>query len=115
MLHLPVAFVEELVEQLVQQRYIEQRPIYFLAATYLNAQGGKDPKAKKLPRNRAYTPEELMAPWDVPESLRPLRFTPPEARAILAAIPHMQGANWVFQALINRLLPLDELERQAQG
>ncbi|BDP44843.1 hypothetical protein DAETH_48120 (plasmid) [Deinococcus aetherius] len=88
-------------------------PVYQFIATYLNSHGGKDPNAKKLPQSRVYTPEELMRPWALPDSLTPFRFNQGEARAVLDALPHLRGANWVFQALIHRIMPLDEIERAA--
>lgn len=111
MLPLPVAMVEALVEEGITLRYIEHRPLYQLLATYLNGHGGKDPKAKKLPKNRQYVPEELMPPQYVPPELRPLRFTESEALAILDALPHLKnGGNWVLQAIVNRVQPLDQIQ-----
>lgn len=109
-----MVFVEEMVGEARALRYQEHRPTYQLLATWLNSHGGKDPSAKKLPPGRAYSPEELMPPWDLPPELVPLRFTKDEAQAILDAIPHLKGANWVFQALVNRVMPLAEIERAAR-
>lgn len=118
MLDLSVQWVEDLVEDIPERRYRENRPVYQLLATWLNANGGKNPNAKRLDTARAFTAEELMQPWELPTERRPrsaLVFTPGEAQAILAAIPHLKGANWVFQALKNRVMPLDEIERHARG
>lgn len=112
---MPVALVEEAVEEARTLRYMDALPVYQLIATYLNANGGKNPDAKKLPQNRAYTPEELMRPWELPDALTPFRFTPGEARAVLDALRHLRGANWVFQALIHKIMPLAEIERAAGG
>ena len=114
MLALSVIEVEEFTEEGRALRYIEHLPIYQLIATYLNANGGKDPKAKKLPANRAFVPEGVMRPWAIPAHLQPLRFTAGEAQAILDALPHLKGGgNWVFQALVNRVMPLGEIRRAA--
>lgn len=87
--------------------------MYQALATYLNGHGGKNPKAKKLPRAQVYTAEELMPDFLLPPDLRPFQFTQAEARAILDALPHLRGANWAFQALINRVMPLADIERAA--
>ncbi|MVN88292.1 hypothetical protein GO986_16220 [Deinococcus sp. HMF7620] len=115
MLTLPIALVEALAEEAVTLRYIEHLPLHQVLATWLNAQGGKDPKAKKLPRGRAYSAHDLMSDLYLPAELRPFRFTPGEAQAILGALPHLSpGGSWVLQALVNRVLPLDQIQAQAE-
>jgi hypothetical protein len=55
-----------------------------------------------------------MPPHLIPDDLRPFRFTPGEAQAILDALPHLKpGGNWVFQALVNKIMPLDEIKANA--
>lgn len=96
---------------------MQHRPLYQLLATYLNGHGGKkvDPEAKKIPPHQLYSPEDLMPPNLVPPELRPFRFTPGEAQAILDAIPHLHsGGNWAWMAIVNRLMPHEELKRQAK-
>lgn len=111
---MPSGYVEELCERVREMRYLEHRPTYDLLATWLNANGGKDPDAKKIPRNRQFTAEELMPPAYLPVYAQPLRFTPKEAQAILDALPKM-GASWVVQAFVAHIMPLDQLERSAQA
>lgn len=108
-----MAFVEEMVDEARALRYMRVLPTYVEIVSQLNSNGGKDPNAKKVPKARLYAPEELMRPWELPEALTPLRFSRSEAQAILDALPHLKNANWVFQALINRVLPLADIQRQA--
>lgn len=113
MLPLEVAHVEDFCERARELRYIEHRPMYDALATYLNANGGKSTDGKQLPKSKRFTAEELMPPAYMPVWAQPLRLTPGEARAILAALPKM-GASWVLQAFVNRIMPLDEVERAAK-
>lgn len=109
----PVAWLEEFAEEDLTFRFMAHYPLYQALATYLNGHGGKDPKAKKLPRSQTYAAEELMPDFLLPPDLRPFRLTQAEARAILDALPHLKGANWAFQALINRVVSLADIERAA--
>ncbi len=108
-----MAWLEEFAEEDLSFRFMEAYPLYQALATYLNGHGGKDPKAKKLPRSRAYSTEELMPDFLLPADLRPFQFTRAEAQAILDALPHLHGANWAFQALVNRVMPLADIQRVA--
>lgn len=108
-----MAWLEEFAEEDLNFRYMEAYPLYQALATYLNGHGGKNPQAKKLPRSQVYSAEELMPDFLIPTDLRPFQLTRAEAQAILDALPHLRGANWAFQALVNRVVPLADIQRAA--
>lgn len=111
---MPSAHVEDFCERVREMRYIDHRPLYDALATWLNANGGKNPDGKKIPRSRQFTAEELMPPAYLPTYAQPLRLTQGEAQAILDAIPHLRHASWVLQAFANRVMSLEELESAAK-
>ncbi|GAQ23908.1 regulatory protein TetR [Deinococcus grandis] len=102
-----------LVEQHRLHRFLELRPVYDHMVAHLNSNGGKSDSGKKTPRSKLFTLEDVMPAMLIPPELRGVQFTREEAQAIVAAFPHLRGAGWVLNALVNRVISAEKLEALA--
>lgn len=104
-----------LVEEHRLHRFLELRPVYDHIVAHLNSNGGKSDSGKKTPPSKLFTLEDVMPQVLIPPALQGVKFTREEARAIIAAFPHLRGAGWVINALVNRIISAEKLESLAQA
>lgn len=103
------------VEQHRLHRFLELRPVYDHIVAHLNSNGGKSDSGKKTPRSKLFALGDVMPAVLIPPELQGVTFTREEARAIVAAFPHLRGAGWVINAVVNRLISAEKLEALANA